>query len=195
MSNKTSENSSNTKSSIEISNSVFQRLEHGVSDEEKSTTTDNFWINKVATIDEEHTKNNGLDISEVDKLLREVSQYVTPKSEHGCPIDASRVSIHSYECFILLYTVSRLNFILLISITLMCTDRKRVILYKKNNELKAAECLKDNKGDTLTCAREVETFTKCIDKLLYEVVRKDLKDSRTKKKETFTETFERQFQL
>lgn len=55
--------------------------------------------------------------------------------------------------------------------------------------------MKSNKGNTLACEQEVQNFKQCIDKLMHDTVRKDMKEVRTSKKESYVEAFERQYQL
>ncbi|XP_076666411.1 uncharacterized protein LOC143368002 [Andrena cerasifolii] len=154
------EESSEKRNSIKISNSMLQRLEFGreiqyvthrkaAAVERNGTESDDAWINKLATIDEEHTKTKGLDITAAEKVLRDISRVTTPKSDRSCLVDTVKVT----------------------------------------------ECMNGNKGNTLACGKEVHNFKQCIDKLMYDAVRKDMKEVRSSKKESYVEAFERQYQL
>ena len=56
-------------------------------------------------------------------------------------------------------------------------------------ELKVSNCLKVNAGNTLTCAIEIESFKKCIDKSLHDAIRKNMKSIRKNRNESYLETF------
>lgn len=58
-----------------------------------------------------------------------------------------------------------------------------------------SDCLKANKGNTLTCETEVESFKKCIDKSLHAAVDRNMKGVRRSKKESYLEAFERKYQF
>ncbi|CAL7933691.1 unnamed protein product [Xylocopa violacea] len=139
------EKTSDEANSIKISNSVLHRLISGVANEEKLTDYENYWANKLAIIDRDHTVKNGLDISEAENMLNNINAYLSSKPRRSCPIDT----------------------------------------------IKITDCLRMNKGNTLSCEAEVKNFKQCIDKSLHEAVSKDIKDVQKSKKKSYLETFER----
>lgn len=50
-------------------------------------------------MDTEHTRKNGLEIGEVERLIRDVSRFANPKSDQNCPTDTGRVRIFSELAF------------------------------------------------------------------------------------------------
>ncbi|XP_033303743.1 uncharacterized protein LOC117207542 [Bombus bifarius] len=121
----------------------------GIVNEEICTTDEKCWLDKLVAVDKDHTREAGLHINEIERLLNDIDTYTRTKPRRGCPVDSVKVS----------------------------------------------DCLKANKGNTLTCEIEVESFKKCIDKSLHAAVDRNMKGVRRSKKGSYLEAFERKYQF
>nr|XP_031826172.1 uncharacterized protein LOC116424213 isoform X1 [Nomia melanderi] len=148
-----------TDNAIQVSRSILRGLRY-VTNEKNETNQEmeheidyeDEWINKLAVIDDEHSRKNGLNERNIEKLLQSLtSKYAHMKPERYCSSQADRVT----------------------------------------------NCLQNKKSDGVSCANDVERYKTCVDESLRDVVRKDGKYERKKrrKKESFTEAFERKYQI
>ncbi|KAK2585707.1 hypothetical protein KPH14_010320 [Odynerus spinipes] len=70
----------------------------GIKEDGKEDTEedDRYWAEKLATLDEEHTKRNKLGVNDTEKLFRNVVNYARRTHAKLCPLDQTKVR----DCYI-----------------------------------------------------------------------------------------------
>ncbi|XP_024945437.1 uncharacterized protein LOC107272310 [Cephus cinctus] len=128
-----------------ISESVAERIKTGAVDEERLRNYDNYWIEKLACMDKNHTIRNNLDIFEAEKIMKGLLNFVHSGRTKSCPIDRNKIT----------------------------------------------DCFEMYEGHTLRCESEVAHFIGCVDRLLYDTVRKEFGNVTPNKKMSYAERFHR----
>lgn len=65
----------------------------GIANEEICTTDEKCWLDKLVAVDKDHTKEAGLHINEIERLLNDIDTYTRTKPRRGCPVDSVKVSL------------------------------------------------------------------------------------------------------
>ncbi|XP_047369089.1 uncharacterized protein LOC124956826 [Vespa velutina] len=78
-----------------ISDVLAQRINNGTIEVDDTETDDRYWAEKLAALDEEHTKRNKLESKEIEKLFRSVVNYAQSTSSKPC----SSEQINVKDCY------------------------------------------------------------------------------------------------
>ncbi|XP_060831154.1 uncharacterized protein LOC132915370 [Bombus pascuorum] len=161
----------------------------GTVNEEICTTDEKCWLDKLVAVDKDHTREAGLHINEIERLLNDIDTYTRTKPRRGCPVDSVKVS--------LLYNkrLRDTNTLKLAGSGGRSRCGSADTAAYSPETIAVSDCLKANKGNTLICEIEVESFKKCIDKSLHAAVDRNMKGVRRSKKGSYLEAFERKYQF
>lgn len=65
----------------------------GIANGEICTTDEKCWLDKLVAVDKDHTREAGLHINEIERLLNDIDTYTRTKPRRGCPVDSVKVSL------------------------------------------------------------------------------------------------------
>ncbi|KAI4483204.1 hypothetical protein M0804_008259 [Polistes exclamans] len=70
---------------------IYNCKNNDLKEKEDTENNDRYWAEKLAALDEDHTKRNKLDKKEIDKLFRKVVNYAQQTNDKACSCEETKV--------------------------------------------------------------------------------------------------------